>query len=36
MLRIRRLVDECEGLFRARKEEMPLLAYYANSIAHLL
>ena len=35
MLRIRRLVDETEGLFRARKEELPLLAYYANSISHL-
>jgi len=36
MLRIRRLVDENEGLFRAREEERPLLAYYANSIAHLV
>ena len=36
MLRIRRLVDEREGLFRVREEEKPLLAYYANSIAHLV
>jgi glycerol-3-phosphate O-acyltransferase len=36
MLRLRHLVDESEGLFRARQEEMPLLAYYANSIAHLI
>jgi glycerol-3-phosphate O-acyltransferase len=36
MLRLRRLVEEDEGLFRARQDEMPLLGYYANSIAHLL
>jgi glycerol-3-phosphate O-acyltransferase len=36
MLRLRRLVDENDGLFRAREAELPLLAYYANSIAHLL
>ena len=36
MLRLRRLVEEAEGLFRARQEEIPLLAYYANSIAHLV
>jgi len=36
MLRLRRLVDEDGGLFRAREPELPLLAYYANSIAHLL
>ena len=35
MLRLRRLVDESEGLFRARHEELPLLSYYANSISHL-
>jgi glycerol-3-phosphate O-acyltransferase len=34
MLRLRRLVEEQDGLFRASKAEMPLLAYYANSIAH--
>jgi glycerol-3-phosphate O-acyltransferase len=36
MLRLRRLVGEREGLFYARTEELPLLRYYANSIAHLL
>jgi glycerol-3-phosphate O-acyltransferase len=36
MLRRRRLVEENEGLFRAREAELPLLAYYANSIAHLV
>jgi glycerol-3-phosphate O-acyltransferase len=35
MLRLRHLVDEEDGLFRARPQELPLLAYYANSIAHL-
>lgn len=36
MLRLRRLVVEREGLLSARPEELPLLRYYANSIAHLL
>jgi glycerol-3-phosphate O-acyltransferase len=36
MLRLRRLVLEEEGLLRARPEERRLLAYYANSIRHLL
>ncbi len=36
MLRLRRLVEEREGLLSARPEELPLLRYYANSIAHLL
>jgi glycerol-3-phosphate O-acyltransferase len=36
MLRLRHLVDESNGLYRARAEEAPLLRYYANSIAHLL
>jgi len=36
MLRLRRLVGEREGLYYAQSEEMPLLRYYANSIAHLL
>ena len=36
MLRLRHLVDEDQGLFRARTQEMPLLAYYANSITHLV
>jgi glycerol-3-phosphate O-acyltransferase len=35
MLTLRRLVEDTEGLYRARPEELPLLAYYANSIAHL-
>ena len=32
MLRLRRLVDETDGLYRA---DPVLLRYYANSIAHL-
>jgi glycerol-3-phosphate O-acyltransferase len=36
MLTLRRLVQEHDGLFRAREPELPLLAYYANSITHLL
>lgn len=36
MLRLRRLVGEREGLYYAQSEELPLLRYYANSIAHLL
>jgi glycerol-3-phosphate O-acyltransferase len=36
MLTLRRLVGEREGLFYAQSEELPLLRYYANSIAHLL
>ncbi|MEO8202671.1 MAG: 1-acyl-sn-glycerol-3-phosphate acyltransferase [Betaproteobacteria bacterium] len=36
MLRLRHLVDEDEGLYCARLEELPVLRYYANSIAHLL
>jgi glycerol-3-phosphate O-acyltransferase len=36
MLRLRRLVVEREGMLSARPEELPLLRYYANSIAHLL
>jgi len=36
MLRLRRLVEESDGLFRPRAVEAPLLAYYANSISHLL
>jgi glycerol-3-phosphate O-acyltransferase len=35
MLRLRRLVEEREGVFSVREAERPLLAYYANSIAHL-
>jgi glycerol-3-phosphate O-acyltransferase len=36
MLRLRRLVQERDGLFEAVPEELALLRYYANSIAHLL
>jgi glycerol-3-phosphate O-acyltransferase len=36
MLRLRRLVDEADGLYSARPGELPLLRYYANSISHLL
>jgi len=35
MLRLRHMVDEADGLFTASKQELPLLGYYANSIAHL-
>jgi glycerol-3-phosphate O-acyltransferase len=35
MLTLRRLVDGSGGLYRARASELPLLAYYANSISHL-
>jgi glycerol-3-phosphate O-acyltransferase len=36
MLTQRRLVEQAEGLYRAKTSELPLLRYYANSIAHLL
>ena len=36
MLLLRHLVDEYEGLYSARLEELPVLRYYANSIGHLL
>jgi glycerol-3-phosphate O-acyltransferase len=36
MLRLRRLVGERDGLYYAQSDELPLLRYYANSIAHLL
>ncbi|HET7671583.1 MAG TPA: hypothetical protein VFK84_14330, partial [Burkholderiales bacterium] len=35
MLRLRRMVEERDGLYRARPEEISLIRYYANSIAHL-
>ena len=35
MLTLRHLVEEREGLYAAREAELPLLRYYANSIAHL-
>ncbi len=36
MLTLRRLVEEEDGLYAARREEVPLLRYYANAIRHLL
>jgi len=36
MLRLRRLVEEKDGLFVPRQIELPVLRYYANSISHLL
>ena len=36
MLRLRRLVDEADGLYRADPANTVMLRYYANSIAHLL
>jgi glycerol-3-phosphate O-acyltransferase len=35
MLRLRRLIGERDGLYYAHAAELPLLRYYANSIAHL-
>ena len=35
MLTLRRLVEEKDGLYAVRPAELPLLRYYANSIAHL-
>jgi glycerol-3-phosphate O-acyltransferase len=35
VLTLRHLVEERDGLFAARSAELPLLRYYANSIAHL-
>ena len=36
MLLLRRLVEERDGLYAARHEDLHVLRYYANSIAHLL
>ena len=36
MLIVRHLVDEKDGVYTARESELPLLRYYANSIAHLV
>ena len=36
MLTLRHVVVERDGLFYARREDLPLLEYYANSVAHLL
>jgi glycerol-3-phosphate O-acyltransferase len=35
MLTLRHLVEERDGLYAARPEELPLLTYYANSISHI-
>jgi glycerol-3-phosphate O-acyltransferase len=35
MLTLRHLVEESDGLYAARPEELPVLTYYANSVAHL-
>jgi len=35
MLTLRRLVTEADGVLTPRREELPLLDYYASSIAHL-
>jgi hypothetical protein len=34
-LTLRRLVREADGIFTAEPRELPLLTYYANTIAHL-
>jgi len=36
MLLMRHLVEEKDGAYLARENELPLLRYYANSIAHLV
>jgi glycerol-3-phosphate O-acyltransferase len=36
MLQLRHVVDEADGLFSVPERERRLVAYYANSIAHLL
>lgn len=36
MLTLRHLLQEKDGLYSARMEELPVLRYYANSIRHLL
>jgi len=36
MLTLRRLVEAADGIYRVAPGEMPLLEYYAHSIAHLL
>ncbi len=36
MLTLRHIVEETDGLFRTREDEIPLLRYYSNSIAHFL
>jgi glycerol-3-phosphate O-acyltransferase len=36
MLILRRAVEEADGLYRAAPDQLALLRYYANSVAHLL
>ena len=36
MLLLRKLVEERDGLYAACQQDLPVLRYYANSIAHLL
>jgi len=36
ILLMRHLVDEHDGIYVMRQKELPLLRYYAISIAHLL
>jgi glycerol-3-phosphate O-acyltransferase len=36
VLLMRHLIEEKDGAYAAREEELPLLRYYANSIAHLV
>jgi glycerol-3-phosphate O-acyltransferase len=36
MLTLRHLIEEKDGLYRANPQELVLLRYYANAIAHLL
>jgi len=36
MLKLRRLLDESDGIYTAQPSELHVLRYYANSIAHLL
>ena len=35
MLRLRKLVEDRDGLYQIRSSELPLLQYYAHSIGHL-
>jgi hypothetical protein len=34
MLKLRRMVDESDGLFRANPESIDILSYYANAMDH--
>lgn len=36
MMLLRHLVTERDGMYAAEPSQLPLLGYYANSIAHLL